>query len=203
METYKVTDLFKAVFGITQPIYKVRTEQPAHSNISYAGIETLPDYYEPEATSWMGTPILFSATFKGDSYNQYNPAGEIVQTSLNDFVLPPATLFSFRRPKNITRTNLLGANGTVKEIFGFDDWQIDVKGIALDEPNRSAMEQIDNLLQWEALADAIKVTGKLFNQRKIDRVVMMEYSDNQQQAAPGTIPFQFQLTSDEAIELIL
>lgn len=200
---YNVAQLFKAAFGINSPIYFPKTEENKSPVLSYEGLEVLPDYYDAESTSWMGTPILFSATFKNGNYKQYNSIGEIVETTLNDFELPSATLFSFRRAKNITRTELLGNNGTVKEIFGFDDWVIDVRGVALDEPTRSAHAQIDELLKWERLADSIKISGKLFNQRRIDAVVMNDWSDNIQQAQPGVIPFSFQLFSDEALELII
>lgn len=201
--TYNVAQLFKAAFGINSPIYFPKTEEKNSPVLTYEGVEILPDYYDADSTSWMGTPILFSATFKNGTYKQYNSVGEIVETTLNDFELPSATLFSFRRAKNITRTELLGNNGTVKEIFGFDDWVIDVRGVALDEPNRSAHAQIDELLKWERLADSIKISGKLFNQRRIDAVVMNDWSDNIQQAQPGVIPFSFQLFSDEALELII
>ena len=203
-QRYNLSQLFKAAFGINSPVYVIDPiGKESKSAISYEGIQILPDYYEAESKSWMGTPIIFAATLKGDSYQQYNSTGEIVRVSLNDFELPPATMFSFRRAKNVTRTNLLGSNGTVKEIYGFDDWVIDVRGLALDEPNRSAQEQIAELLKWERLADAVKVNGKLFNQHQIDRIVMADWSDNVTQAKPGVIPFQFQMFSDEAIELIL
>lgn len=203
-QRYNLSQLFKAAFGINSPVYVIDPiGKESKSVISYEGIHILPDYYEAESKSWMGTPIIFGATLKGDSYQQYNSTGEIVRVSLNDFELPPATMFSFRRAHNITRTNLLGSNGTVKEIYGFDDWVIDVKGLALDEPNRSALDQITELLKWERLADAIKINGKLFNQHQIDRVVIADWNDNITQAKPGVIPFQFQMYSDEAIELIL
>ena len=201
---YNISQLLKQAFGVKSPIYVVEpVNEDNNPSVSYSNIELLPEYYEEESKSWMGTPIIFAGTFKGDTYKQYNDVGEIINVSLNDFELPPATMFSFRRAKNITRTNLLGSNGTVKEIYGFDDWVIDVRGLALDEPSKSAAEQIDELLKWERLADAIKVNGKLFNQRKIDRVVMADWSDNLTQGQPGVIPFQFQMYSDEAIELII
>ncbi len=201
---YNVSELFKLAFGINSPVYVTEPLNNTKSaNISYEGIEVLPQYYTEESKSWMGTPIMFAATFKGDTYKQYNQVGEIVKISLNDYELPPATMFSFRRAHNITRTNLLGSNGTVKEIYGFDDWVIDVRGLALDEPSQSAEDQINELLKWERLADSIKISGKLFNQRQIDRIAIADWSDNLTQAKPGVIPFQFQMFSDEAIELIL
>lgn len=201
---YNVSKLFQAAFGINSPIYITEPfMKNAPANISFKGIETLPDYYKADAVSWMGTPIMFSAKFLGRSYNKYNADGSRGIVQMGDFQLPAATMFSFRRAHNITRTNLLGSNGTVKEIYGFDDWVIDVRGICLDEPNQSAHEQLEQLLQWEELADGIDISGSLFEQRKISRVCIADWSDNLQQGSSGVIPFQFQLFSDEDIILAL
>lgn len=198
---YNIKELFMDAFGINAPIYRVPNDKQGVSNIIYKDIEGLPDNYTSESTSWMGTPIIFAATFKGGSYNRYKLNGQMETVNLNDLQLPAATMFSFRRAKNIERTNLLGANGTVKEIYGFDDWIIDVKGLCLDEPDQSAHEQYEALLQWEEIADAIGIKGVLFNQKSIDAVSMSDWNDNVVQGKPGTIPFSFQLYSDEAIEL--
>ena len=200
---YIVTELFRKAFGINIPFYitaDLRGKTP--NNISFSGIESLPQYYNAKDTSWMGTPILFNALFKGGTYQEYNLKGELIDTKLPDLVLPPATMFQFRRPKNITRTNVLGSNGTVKEIFGFDDWLIDVRGLCLDEPNRSAQSQLDELLKYEKLADSIEVEGELFTQRNIHRVCLNDWNDNIPQASPGVVAFSFQLYSDDPIEII-
>ncbi|GIZ09981.1 DUF6046 domain-containing protein [Flavobacterium sp. UMI-01] len=199
---YNVSQLFQAAFGINSPVYITEPlQKQAPANLSFKGIETLPEYYKADAVSWMGTPIMFSASFLGRSYKRYTPQGEIELVKMSDFRLPAATMFSFRRAHNITRTNLLGNNGTVKEIYGFDDWVIDVRGLCLDEPNQSAHEQLEQLLQWENLADGIDVSGALFEQRRISRVCFSDWSDNLQQGSSGVIAFQFQLFSDEDIIL--
>lgn len=201
---YNISQLFKAAFGVNSPVFitepLIRQTAP---NISYQGLETLPSYYNPESTSWMGTPIVFQAKFEGGLYSRYKINGELEDVQLQDFVLPPATMFQFRRAKNITKTNVLGSTGTVKEIFGLDDWIIDVRGLALDEPNRSAAKQIEELLKWEELASGIKVIGELFSNHKILSVAMEDWSDNITQGKPGVIAFSFQLTSDVPIDLIL
>ena len=200
---YTVSEIFRKAFGINIPFYITEDfRRNAPQNLSFDGIETLPDYYEPTATTWMGTPVLFGATFKGGIYQRYNLRGEIVDVELPDLVLPPATMFQFRRAKNITRTNILGSNGTVKEIFGFDDWIIDVRGFCLDEPNRSAQSQLKDLLAYESLADAVEVLGSQFGDRNIQRVCINEWSDNIPQGTQGAIAFQFQLISDEPLEII-
>lgn len=201
---YNVSKLFQSAFGLNSPVYITETqrkEKPA--SFSYQGIENLPEYYKSDSVSWMGTPIMFSAMFLGRGYKRYNENGIIETVQMDDFQLPPATMFSFRRAHNITRTNLLGNNGTVKEIYGFDDWVIDVRGLCLDEPKQSAHEQLEQLLKWEELADGIDITGGLFEQRRISRVAIADWSDNLQQGSYGVIPFQFQLYSDEDIILVL
>lgn len=201
---YNVSELFQAAFGVNSPVYITEDLiKTAPASLRFAGIEVLPDYYKADSTSWMGTPIMFSAKFLGRSYNKYTATGQIESVAMADFQLPSVTMFSFRRAKSITRTNVLGSNGTVKEIYGFDDWVIDVRGLCLDEPTQSAHQQIENLLKWERLADGIGISGSLFEQKEISQVAISDWSDNLQQGSPGVIPFQFQMYSDEDIILTL
>lgn len=200
---YVVSEIFQAVFGINSPVFLTEGFTQEKSSFNFSGIETLPEYYLPDATSWMGTPILFNAILKGGNYKKYKQNGELELVTLNDFAFPPATLFSFRRDKNITITNVLGDEGTVKEIFGFDDWVIDVRGLCLDEPTISAKQQLDELLKREALADSIAVVGSQFTTRNIHKVVIRNWSDNVTQAKAGVISFQCQLLSDKPLELII
>jgi len=201
---YNIQDLFHTAFGIASTVYLTQAfkEKPIEQ-INYDGLEILPDYYSSSESSWMGTPIMFPAKFCGGSYKRYKPNGEIERVRMADLMLPPATMFSFRRAHNITRTELLGANGTVKEIYGFDDWVIDVKGLCLDEPSRSAHDQLKELLQWEKLADSISVSGELYEQREISAIAISDWSDNLQLGASGVISFSFQMWSDDDIILTL
>lgn len=199
---YDVGQLFQIAFGVNSPVYITQPllrRQPAE--VTFTGIERLPEYYEPTSTSWMGTPVMFDAKFEGKLYWRYKDNAELEEVRMGDFVLPPATMFQFRRAKNIVKTNVLGSNGTVKEIFGFDDWIIDVRGLALDEPGRSAKEQIEQLLEWEKLADSIEVAGELFLLHDIKRVTIEDWADNIVQGKPGVRAFNFQMSSDKNSEL--
>lgn len=201
---YNLAQLFQKAFGINSPIFITEPlSKKEVQNLDFKGIEMLPDYYKKEATSWMGTPIIGQLTFMGGTYNIFNAFGEIVPIKMESYKLPPATLFSFRRAKNITKTNLLGSNGTVKELFGFDDWIIDCKGIAVDTPDVSAFTQIENLLKWERLASSIQISGSLFTSKEINAITIEDYKQDAVQGSPSIIPFAMTLNSDEAIELIL
>jgi hypothetical protein len=204
---YNISELFSAAFGIKSPIYITEPiSQEKKNNLDYGGITYLPNFYKTEKTSWLGTNVIGLLKFKAGSYPVYTPTGEIGFISFDEFILPPTTLFSFRRAKNITKTNLLGANGTVKEIFGFDDWVIDVKGLCLDdytEGGFSAREKIRRIEEWEEIAGAINISSKLFTSKKIAAIVIENYNQEAVQASPGVIPFSMTLCSDDAIELIL
>lgn len=202
---YDISQLFKVAFGINSPVFITPAfQKQLPENISFTGLEVLPEYYNNDSrTSWMGTPIVFPVKFKAGTYKNYKTNGEIEDITMDDYWLPSATMFSFRRSKNITRTNVLGNNGTIKEIYGFDDWIIDVKGLCLDEPDKSAEAQLKQLLKWEKIADSIEISGELFNQRNICRVCIADWSDNLIQGKPGVIPFQFQLYGDEPLEFTL
>lgn len=208
---YNVSKLFKTAFGINSPIYVTGTlKQNNPANISYKGLETLPDYLlsdwgETPLTSWMGTPIVFATKFMNNQgMRKYKPDGSTEQVQMADFILPPATMFSFRRAKNIIKTSVLGSNGTVKEVYGFDDWIIDARGICLDEPNRSAKSQLEELLSYNELASSIGVSGSLFIAANIKAVCITDFSYDVIQASNGgAISFQMQLTSDEDIIMFL
>ncbi len=208
---YKVAKILREVFGFS-PIYNIGTEKSSIPKISFSGIEQLPDYtgkgdqdnfWDDESKkSYLGSPILFQAKLSPSIPKRYNALAELVDVKLADFEIPPATMYQFRRAKNITKTNILGSNGTVKEIFGFDDWIIDVKGICLDTPTFSAKHQLKSLLEYSELASNMKISGALFNLLEIDSVVIEDFSFNILQGSNGgAISFQMQLTSDEAIEI--
>lgn len=197
---YNIRELFKQNFGINTPLFQPSTERGRSPNLDYSGITFLEENKDYQSPNWMGKYMLFPAKFKSGSYHYFKPNGQIDKRRLPDFELPPATLFSFRRAKNIIRTQLNGGSGTVKEIFGFDDWIIDVKGFCLDEPNSKAVEQFESFLNWEALADVIEVSGQQFAFRDITRVTINDWSDEIPQAKEGVISFSFQLISDEFIE---
>ncbi|WP_300978931.1 DUF6046 domain-containing protein [Flavobacterium sp.] len=201
---YNLSQLFKSAFGINSPIFITQPlSKEQKETFDYRGIEMITDYHKSEATSWMGTPIIGLLKFKGGTYKRYNSRGVLEDRQMLDFTLPPATLFSFRRAKNITKTNLLGSNGTVKEIFGFDDWIIEAKGLAIDTPEMSATDQIKILEEWENLASSIEIKGGLFTNKNINAITIDDYREESVQGSPGIIPFSMTLSSDESIVLIL
>ncbi len=227
---YNISELFQAAFGTNVPVYLTQSfALSSASNIAFSGVsennESPPDVrfsvkentgaqpavhftgvtpitqQEAERMSWLGTPILFPILFKKGSYAVYLPSGEIEKREKQDYGLPPATLTDFSRAKRITKTQVLGDTGTVKELFSLEDWRLRIRGFCLDEPGRSAYEQLTELLSWETLADSISVGGSLFEDKSIYNIVIENMEVRQLAGQPGVIPFTIQALSDQPLEL--
>src|SRR5690606_26563421 len=109
MMKYNIRELFMEYFGTATTIYRVppTNGQSQPIKLNYSGVETLPKNYPGNSTSWMGTPIVFQAAFNGSTYWRYKLNVELERVRMDALLLPPATMFQFRRAKIIVRTNLL------------------------------------------------------------------------------------------------
>ena len=198
--SYDLSDLFARAFGHTTSLYA--TPSAANASPSLSGVR-VKQALQAKKMSWLGTPILSAVKFKRGTYQAYRANGELHSVERGDFSLPAAALIDFKRSKNLTQTPVLGDTGTVKEVFGFDNWHISIKGFCLDEPQQKAYEQLAALLEWEALAGGIEVSGELFTDKRIYKLVIQGISIPQIQGSPGVIPFTLEAVSDQALELLL
>ncbi len=196
---YDLSKLFESAFGET-PVYATRSALRGKGT-AFTGLTSKTDE-KAKKMSWLGTPVMFPVKFKRATYKVYRPSGEIAQVEKSDFYRPPC-LAQFSRAKNLTQTHVLGDTGTIKEMFGFDDWHIKIKGLCLDEPERSAYDQLEALLDWEEVADGIDVSGALFADKQIYNIVIKSIDVQSLQGKPGVVPFTIDAVSDEALELVL
>jgi len=185
---YNIQELFDAVFGIKH--YEIAKTEPEK------GVRQ----------SSYGTPVLTTIVLQGKDYNVIDKDGNIIQENYKDFELPIATLVSIRRAKRIVKTQV--STGTVKEMFGYGDWQIDINGICIPDKNQpqglvSPQEQIDELKRWEKVADAIRIKGGLFIHPDINDLVIEEFNTWQVKGSPNVIPFTIKAVSDQPVELLL
>lgn len=104
--------LFTEVFGISSPIYlpwgrELKDYEPG----DYRGV-TFVDESLAEAYSWMGTPVIGTFTLDGcEKYKTYKSNGSPATVNLASFLMPYATVVSFSRPMNVSKTKVLGTYG--------------------------------------------------------------------------------------------
>ena len=205
--TLNIANLFAEVFGVSSPIFiPWGREQATRIPSDYKNVP-LQAKEEAERVSWMGTPVLDSFIIDGGTYNIYDDNGQLIRTNMDDFVFPYATIVEFERNMNVSKTKVLGNAGTVKEIYGLDDWNVNIRGFCLDDPSRqkqkTAYEQLNELVRWRNLADSVDVTGYLFKDKGIYSLVLESMTLAPVQGKDNIYSFSIRATSDKPIELKL
>lgn len=161
---------------------------------------------EPKLISDFGTPIEFPIIFNSGVYDvlpiledsvNSNKTGLFTYTkkAFDEFYLPATSLIRYSRAKLITRTQNLVTGITVKEIYGHDDWSIEIKGVCLNERNRTAREQIQTLLDFEKILSPIRVTSEWLSHIKVNFININEIIIPQLQGKPNSIPFEIRAES--------
>lgn len=198
MNNYDVSQLLKEAFGINNPI---------SFSEGYKGVVAIRDYSNFSRMSWLGTPVIYPIIFQGQAYQSYNEKGEITTVTLAPFELPTVTLSTFARRKNLTETEMTAGYGSVKEMYGFSDWQIDIRGLCLFDPvkgrSMTAQDQAKRLAEFENVAESIPILSELYNDKGIDAIVIKEIYFEQLEGRPNTIPFVIRAVSDRPAELNL
>lgn len=198
-----IGQLFKAAFGVTpmylpMPIGEKNTQnmegyEPEMSN-------KYPSAFDDDRVSVYSTPIVAPVFFKGNDYRVYDDKGRIITRKYEDLWLPATTMVDFSRAKNIIKTNVLGGNGTVKEIYGFDDWVIRIRMVCLNE-EKAAREYENLIVSWSEIIEPIEVKCALFTRKQIHRLVIEDMDIRSIVGQPDVVPIELSCVSDEAIEL--
>lgn len=215
--TLWVKQVIAEVFGIQSPIqiiggllnenYKISTNNADKQIYQFQNnIALKDDIYANSEISQLGTPVLGVVKFEGGDYNVFNKySSKVEKATYLAYTLPYSVLIDFSRENNVILTKTLGG-GTVKEIFGVGDWKINIRGIAVnggDKVGNSAHKQIDALIKWADICDAIECSGTLFDSKQIRRLVIQNFEIQPIEAKYNVIPFQIEAISDDPLELIL
>lgn len=199
----QVAAIISEIFGIA--VYRPAHERPAPSQPTFRSVDFVGKA-DAEAVSDFNLPVFGVVKFKGGSYNTYNERGQVVKQRMNDFVLPYSCIVDFSREKIITETQTLGGTGTVKELYGLGDWQINISGIAFgnrSDPSAEAHRIVADLTRWANICDSISVEGEIFGSKDIDNIVIKKLDIKPIEAKFDVIPFTIEAVSDEPIELII
>ena len=95
---------------------------------------------------------------------------------------------------------MLGTYGTVKEIYGLDDWNIMIQGFCIEDRKRqgyrTVAEQVNALCKFRKVTEAIGVTGSIFNDKEIYAILIEELNFNPVQGNSSVMPFTIRAISD-------
>lgn len=214
MAKFKLDGLKDAAIGKVEDAlgmgFKVRddSEDDKRLYLDWRDVETIA-MNEGNVKSYLGTPIFQPIWFKGGEYPIiYN--GEQVFRSFKTLRLPATTVASFKRRKIVPKSTPSGGDGSTKEMFGFDDWDVTIQGLIMTEGNHGGMnagifpeDETEELAMWERIADSIEVFGGMFELLNVGRIVIDSAVFSKIAGRPNVIPFQFQCQSDTISEIII
>ncbi|CAB4126696.1 hypothetical protein UFOVP87_7 [uncultured Caudovirales phage] len=118
---------------------------------------------EPEGYSAMGTPIFDTITFYG---NETNGDIKYYDLTLQKTVIVPKmtidiALITVNKYINVTKTNVIGANYSVKQYINLGDYDIDIKGIFTSEiPDTVPSDKIKQLHRITNSTAEVNVASK-------------------------------------------
>lgn len=190
-------------FGFNSPVYLPYTLKDryalsdAHYNVEFVSDE------QYDRLSQFGTPVMGLFSVRGGTYKVYDKrTGMLRDKEYDTFEFPVATIVDFGRDKDITKTPTIGSVGTVKEIFGLGDWNINIRGICLNDDSRvkqkTAKEQQAALIALNEIAGSLTIEkGSLFLDKQITRFVIESLSFTAVQGKPNVIRYEISAVSDE------
>ena len=173
---------------------------------------------EPDAISYLGTPIFDQLTIKGGSFfelediNKENPISYPDEDGAEGFGLViPAVIIEVTQSKNIITTAIQGRNSTVKEFISDGDFSITMTGVIIGRNEEGEVKDIGNVFPADdvkklitilKVPDVLTLTSAFLNDIfGINEVVVTDYSIPQREATRDMQPFQISMLSDVPIDL--
>lgn len=197
--------LFKTAFGVAPVYITVPIGTPEKVKIEGFNPSVKDDFINEDQVlkSVYGTPIIFPVQFRGGDYPIYDWYGKPKTKRYDDLWLPATTMVDFSRAKNVIKTNVLGLNGTIKEVFGFDDWQIRIRLLCLNDNKYKAREYADMIQDWFEIAGGVNVFGSIFSKKEIYNIVIEDIDIKSVTGSPDVIPIELSAVSNEPVEIFL
>lgn len=211
-EGLRATSLEILLKGITVRALKTKAFRPANGisvdrNDQFQDFEFNED--EPDAISYLGTPIFDQLTIQG---GQFNELGNVIGPPQPfDQLIIPTVIIEVSQSKNIITTAIQGRNGTVKEFVSDGDFSITLTGIitgrnegnkVIDIGNVYPDDDVKKLITICKVPDVLTLTSKFLNDVfGINEVVITDYNIPQREASRDMQPFQISMLSDISIDL--
>ena len=173
---------------------------------------------EPDAISYLGTPIFDQLTIKGgnffeiDDINKENPIPYPDEDGADGFGLViPSVIIEVTQTKNIITTAIQGRNGTVKEFVSDGDFAITLTGLIIGRNENGEVKDIGNVFPSDDIKklitickvpDVLTLKSTFLNDLfGINEVVVTDYNIPQREASRDMQPFQISMLSDVPIDL--
>ncbi len=126
-------------------------------------------------------------------------------TALNDYQLPNEPLIAISGGKKIVKTSLAGnsRSGTVKEIINTDDYEINIRGVIINENSLDyPFSEVEDLKDLYELNESLSITNAITKMMGIENVVITKLDLPEMVGRPNMQAYQINCVSDEDFVLI-
>lgn len=191
----RILDLLRVSFGYKRLLYWPVPNTKRWNKAKYENLQAL-DYKFETKSSYLNTPILMPLKI------QISPKGETVEY----FTFPNEPIVEIRGTKDIIETKIDGQDGSFKQLYSLGDYQVTIRGIALDEKYESEdyPEDVVRKLRtvWE-LRHHLEVVGPLFTLFNIKYISLTNFDLIPQPGEQSLQPYEFLALSDKEFKLEL
>lgn len=182
-----IFDLYQQVFGLGFMRIRPLRLTALEDKVDLTAM-TLEGDAEPSSAlkSFIGTPIHLPLT-------------------INGYLLPNEPLVTITMNKKIIETELDGNDGTFKEEFSLGDYDVNIKGILIDEnnPDQLPESQIRQLRDVLETRGSVKVSNTLLSFFNIDRLAIYSCSFPEYAGSMEMVPYEITCKSDKEFDLEL
>jgi hypothetical protein len=189
-----IANLFERAFGAPrgQPFDSSAAQQPVFEG-GNSFPDTPPNIYS-EGTEFVQVRGSLASTLP-------NGRQVFMPMRLGGLVLPNEPSVSITSRKNIVETALAGSTrrGTVKELIAVEDWQVVIRGVALNYQSTKYYpeDQVKALRDLYERNEALEVMCALTNLMGIYRLVIRDFQLPEMIGVQHAQAYQFTCTSDE------
>lgn len=137
-------------------------------------------------------------------FETYNDGDELfLPCTIENIQLPNEPIISLKGKKRIIKTAVPGLPGTIKEHIQLDDYQITIKGIAVnDDEDDLPQTEIRELRELAETLAPLKITNRLLSYFNIDEIVITSYDFPGVEGHQNMQAYVFQCLSNKTIDLV-
>lgn len=198
-----IQDLFSMAFGLRRPIYVVQTDVKLSQNSSLYDpqqtVLTLPA--DETLKSSLGTAVLSPVYLEAGQYKERLNDGRIITVPYPELLLPATTLLEVNLKKVITKTPLVGGQGTFKEYISFDDYDVRIRSVFVGNTPEQVSDFLKQLMALWQVPKEINVACDYLDILGIEALVIENIVPQQLEGRPLMLPFEITCVSDKPTQL--
>lgn len=152
---------------------------------------------EPLYTSAMGTPVYTDIVFRSVTYTDKITNRQVTTREMKFYTV----LITINQTKNIVKTEIQGADGTVKEYIGMGDYEVQVNGIITSTNGVYPQDEVIALRTMCQAPVSIPVECRFLNNWGVLNLVIESFYIPEEMGGYSKQKFSLNCISDLPIEL--